>query len=158
MGPSLADTIRVNAPVWVWDGQWLPAVLVGPGLTREFLVVRFEHGVSGPLPSANMRLRQPTLHGADMPPTIAPLMAELAGSRNGFPTTSYPTVNDNVHACISSGALLDSLGARAGAATSAPAALAQRAHQSATELEADCRRTLWRIVESRRHLATFSRH
>jgi hypothetical protein len=158
MAPSLADTFIVNTPVWVWDGQWLPAVVVGPGLTREFLVVRFEHGVSGPLPSANMRSRQPALHGADMPPINAPLTAELAGSQGGFPSTSYRMVNDDAGAGQSSGALLDSLEVKASAATLAPAALAQRAHQWAEELGADCRRSLWLIVESRKHLATFSPH
>ena len=85
MGPSLADTIKVNTPVWVWDGHWLPAVVVGPGFTREFLVVRFEHGVSAPMPSANIRPRWPSLRGADTPSTIAALVADLARSRHRSP-------------------------------------------------------------------------
>jgi hypothetical protein len=70
MHPSSAEAIRANAAVWVWDGYWRPAVVIGPGRTGEFLVVRFEHGVSAPLPAANMRLRRPSLRGADMPSPI----------------------------------------------------------------------------------------
>jgi CheY-like chemotaxis protein len=129
--------------VWVWDGYWLPAVVVGRGLTREFLVVRFEHGVSAPLPSANVRLRQPSLRGADKPSTIIPLVADFARSQGGLGVTPYPSgasmasasapgrldgvsvlvVDDDADACETLGSLLDSLGARASAATSARAAL-----------------------------------
>jgi hypothetical protein len=77
MRPSLAGSTEVNAPVWVWDGHWLPAVVVSPGPTREFLIVRFGHGVSAPLPSANMRIRRPSLRGADIPSDIDPLVADL---------------------------------------------------------------------------------
>ncbi|MBV8358480.1 MAG: response regulator [Deltaproteobacteria bacterium] len=143
MDPSLADTIKVNAPVWVWDGHWLPAVVVGPGLTSEFLVVRFEHGVSAPMPSANIRPRRPSLGGADSPSTIAPLVADLARSGRRSPEAlniatqiallsapqrldgvSVLVVGDEADTCEAVGALLEALGARATAATSARAALA----------------------------------
>jgi len=141
MGPSLADTIKVNAPVWVWDGHWLPAVVAGPGLTPEFLVVRFEHGVSAPMPFANIRPRRPNLRGADIPSTIAPLVADLARSGRHFPEApnlaaariappsapqrldgvSVLVVDDETDICEALGTLLEALGARA---TSARAALA----------------------------------
>jgi CheY-like chemotaxis protein len=144
MGPSPADAIKVNTPVWVWDGHWLPAVVVGPGLTSEFLVVRFDHGVSAPLPSANIRRRRPSLRGTDIPSTIAPWVADLAQSHGCVPLIPYPAVawsakpsapqrldgisvlvvDDEPDACEALSTLLDSLGARATAATSARAALA----------------------------------
>jgi CheY-like chemotaxis protein len=144
MDPSLADTIKINTPVWVWAGHWLPAVVVGPGLTREFLVVCFEHGVSAPLLLANIRLRQPSFRGADMPSTIAPFIADLSRSHGRFSVAAYPAVarianasapprldgisvlvvDDEADACEALGTLLDSLGARTTAATSAQAALA----------------------------------
>ena len=144
MDPSLADTITVKAPVWVWDGHWLPAVVIGPGLTPEFLVIRFEHGVSAPMPSINIRPRRPSLQGADIPSTIAALVADLARSRRRSPEApnlaaariaqpsapqrldgvSVLVVDDEADTCESLGILLETLGARATAATSARAALA----------------------------------
>jgi CheY-like chemotaxis protein len=144
MDPSLADTIKITAPVWVWDGHWLPAVVVGPGLTPEFLVVRFEHGVSAPMPSANIRPRRPSLRGADIPSTIAPMVADLARSSHRSPEAlnlaaapivpptapqrldgvSVLVVDDEADTCEALGIILENLGARATAATSARAALA----------------------------------
>jgi hypothetical protein len=92
MGPSLADSITIDAPVWVWDGHWLPAVVVGPGLSPDFLVVRFEHGVSAPVPSANIQPRQPSLGGADLPSSIAPLVAGLAREYGHVPEATFPAV------------------------------------------------------------------
>ena len=162
MDPSLADTIKVNAPVWVWDGHWLAAVVAGPGLTSEFIVVRFEHGVSAPMPSGNIQPRRPSLRGADIPSTIAPLVADLARSGRRAPQApnlaaawiappsapqrldgvSVLVVDDEADICEALGTLLETLGARATAATSARAALAIVATQHPNAVVTDIRMPL----------------
>ena len=72
MDAALASAVGVNAPVWVWDGCWWRAVVIDMGPKKEFLVVRFEHGVSAPILLANIRFRDPNLRGADKPPEPAP--------------------------------------------------------------------------------------
>jgi hypothetical protein len=69
MDTSQAKQITRAAPVWAWDGDWLPAVVAEAGVKRGggFLIVRLEHGVTMPVPMARLRPRNPTLRGADKP-------------------------------------------------------------------------------------------
>src|ERR1700730_1577582 len=67
-----ADLIKAHASVWVWDGYWLPAVVVGPANLPGAFVVRLEHGGSAPLPLTNMRAGEPGAHGSDRPRTASP--------------------------------------------------------------------------------------
>jgi hypothetical protein len=52
--------------VWVWDGNWWPAV-VADAERGGFLIVRLENGVTVPAQKASLQLRDPALHGADKP-------------------------------------------------------------------------------------------
>jgi hypothetical protein len=72
MGTS--QQIEPGAPVWVWDQHWWPAVVVNKisaniisGHHRQLVLVRFEHGISAPVSTANIEPRDPALGGADKP-------------------------------------------------------------------------------------------
>jgi hypothetical protein len=66
--------LRINgllpqAPLWVWDGTWLPAHLVEASLDSAAgrVLVRFSHGVSAPIEVSRVVPRDPALHGSDRP-------------------------------------------------------------------------------------------
>jgi hypothetical protein len=69
MDPCQAKQIEPAAPVWVWDGHWWPAIVADASAKRGrgFLIVRFENGVTAPVPRARLQLRDPALRGADKP-------------------------------------------------------------------------------------------
>jgi hypothetical protein len=66
---SAAQAIKPNSPVWVWNGGWWPAVVIDafPEGEEGFLVLRYEHGISGPALLADVEPRDPALRGADKP-------------------------------------------------------------------------------------------
>ena len=66
MDASHVRQITRAAPVWVWDGNWWPAV-VADAERGGFLIVRLENGVTVPAQRARLQLRDPALHGADKP-------------------------------------------------------------------------------------------
>jgi hypothetical protein len=66
MDASQIRQITRAAPVWVWDGNWWPAV-VADAERGGFLIVRLENGVTVPAQKASLQLRDPALHGADKP-------------------------------------------------------------------------------------------
>jgi hypothetical protein len=65
MDASQVRQITRAAPVWVWDGNWWPAV-VADTERGGFLIVRLENGVTVPAQKAR-QLRDPALRGADKP-------------------------------------------------------------------------------------------
>jgi hypothetical protein len=60
-----AEQIKRAAPVWVWDGQWWPAVVADAKHGGGF--VRPENGVTVPVQRARLQSRDPKLHGRDKP-------------------------------------------------------------------------------------------
>ena len=60
-----ADHMNRDDPVWVWDGFWLPAVMVEPDHKRA--LVRFENGCSAPASWADVERRDPHARGRDRP-------------------------------------------------------------------------------------------
>jgi hypothetical protein len=65
MKTSRADLVKSGDPVWVWDGSWLPAVVVEP--ERKFVIIRFGHGCSAPALWPDVRRRDPGANGSDRP-------------------------------------------------------------------------------------------
>jgi hypothetical protein len=61
METSRADHINRDDPIWVWDGSWLPAVMLEPD--RKLALVRFENGCSAPASWSDVEPRDP--HGED---------------------------------------------------------------------------------------------
>jgi hypothetical protein len=59
MDASQVKQITRAAPVWVWDGNWWPAV-VADAERGGFLIVRLENGVTVPAQKARLQLRDPT--------------------------------------------------------------------------------------------------
>ena len=66
MDASQARQITRAAPVWVWDGDWWPAVVADAERGGGFLIVRLENGVSAGA-EGEIAASRPALHGADKP-------------------------------------------------------------------------------------------
>jgi hypothetical protein len=63
---------RAATPVWVWDGDWWPAIVAKPGRRFESLIVRLQNGVTVPVKKTRLQPRDPMLKGEDKPKRPCP--------------------------------------------------------------------------------------
>jgi hypothetical protein len=72
MNPSGTMQLEPATPVWVWDGNWWPAIVANADRGSEFLIVRLQNGVTVPVKKTRLESRDPMLDGGDRPKRPCP--------------------------------------------------------------------------------------
>jgi hypothetical protein len=67
MNPSGTKQPEPGIPVWVWDGDWWPAIVANADRGFESLIVRIQNGVTVPVKKTRLQPRDPMLNGEDKP-------------------------------------------------------------------------------------------